>query len=89
MRFLIWTETAMKLFPLEMLLRFRKNGTVKLEMLLEKTSRTVETRAGMTIGSVTRRRILNLLALSTVAASSRLASMLRRIPPMRMYANGA
>ena len=67
-----------------MLLLLRKKGTVKLLMLLEKTSSTVETSAGSTMGSVTLRRILKRLAFRTVAASSRLASMLRRMPPIRM-----
>ena len=58
-------------------------------MLLEKTRSTVDMRAGVTIGSVILLSILNREALRTVAASSRFASMLRKIPPMSMYANGA
>ena len=67
----------------------RKEGTVKDERLLEKTRSTVDMRAGMTIGSVTFLKILNLEAFNTVAASSRLASMFLNIPPMRRYAKGA
>ena len=73
-----------KLFPELMLLLFRKKGTVNELMELENTKSTVLTSAGSTMGSVIRRSILKRLALSTVAASSRLASMLRRMPPMRM-----
>ena len=53
-------------------------------MALENTSRIVERMAGRTIGSVTRVMIFHLGVFRIVAASSRLASMLRKIPPTRM-----
>ena len=68
---------------------FKNAGTVKLEIELEKTSKMVEIIAGATIGIVMRLKILNLLAFKIVAASSRLASMFLKMPPIKMYANGA
>ena len=53
-------------------------------MVLENTSSTVENRAGITMGSVILRKILPRPARRIVAASSRFASMLRRVPPIRM-----
>ena len=52
-RLRICTEMDTKLLPELMLLLFRKKGTVKELMELENTSRTVLTRAGSTMGSVT------------------------------------
>ena len=52
-RFRIWTEMDTKLLPELMELLLRKKGTVKELMELEKTSSTVLTRAGRTMGSVT------------------------------------
>ena len=62
----------------------RKTGTAYALIAEANTSRKVERRAGMTIGSVIFRMILARLAFKIVAASSRFASILRRIPPMRM-----
>ena len=63
---------------------FKNAGTVKLEIELEKTSKIVEIIAGATIGIVMRLKILNLLAFKIVAASSRLASMFLKIPPIKI-----
>ena len=55
----------------------------------ENTRRNVERIAGMIIGIVIFSTILFLGVLSIIAASSRLASILRSIPPIMIYANGA
>ena len=51
---------------------------------LPKTSRMVDRIAGLTIGSVMRNMVFHLGVSRMVAASSRFASMLRKIPPIRM-----
>ena len=53
-------------------------------MALEKTSSTVLRIAGRTIGSVTRRKVFHRGVFRIVAASSRLASMFRKMPPIMM-----
>ena len=55
----------------------------------EKTNMNVERTAGVTRGIVILNIILNFDVFITIAASSRLESILRSIPPMRIYANGA
>ena len=53
-------------------------------MELPKTSRMVERMAGLTMGRVMRHMMRHLGVSRMVAASSRLASMLRKMPPIRM-----
>ena len=53
-------------------------------MELAKVSRNAENMAGITMGSVTLRMIFMRLALSSIAASSRFASIFCKIPPIRM-----
>ena len=53
-------------------------------MALPNTSRMVDKMAGLTMGRVTRHMIFHLGVSKIVAASSRLASMLRKMPPMRI-----
>ena len=53
-------------------------------MELPNTSRMVERMAGLTMGSVILNMVFHLGVSRIVAASSRLASMLRKIPPIRM-----
>ena len=53
-------------------------------MALENTSSTVDRMAGLTIGIVTRRNVFQRGVFRIVAASSRFASMLRKMPPIRM-----
>ncbi len=49
-----------------------------------KTNKIVEIIAGATIGRVILLKILNLEALRIIAASSRLASIFLKIPPIKM-----
>ena len=53
-------------------------------MELPNTSRMVDRMAGLTMGRVTRNMIFHLGVSRMVAASSRLASMFRKIPPIRI-----
>ena len=53
-------------------------------MELPKTSRMVDRMAGFTIGRVILHMVFHLGVSRMVAASSRLASMLRKMPPMRI-----
>ena len=56
---------------------------------LENTSKIVLSIAGFTRGNVIRKIVFQCGVLRIVAASSKFASMFRKIPPMRIYANGA
>ena len=53
-------------------------------MALPKTRRIVDKIAGFTIGSVMRNMVFHLGVSRMVAASSKFASMLRKMPPIRM-----
>ena len=53
-------------------------------MALPNTRSTVDRIAGFTIGRVIRNMVFHFGVSRMVAASSRLASMLRKMPPMRI-----
>ena len=54
------------------------------DLELANTNNTVDSNAGITIGSVILLKILNLEAFKIVAASSKLASIFLKIPPIKI-----